>query len=195
MSRQFRRVAVYCASSRRTVPRYGDLAYGVGRWLAERGIGVVYGGGRVGLMGRVADGALDHGGEVIGVIPERLMSLELGNTSVTQLLVTKDMHERKSKMAELSDGFVALPGGWGTFEELFEATTWTQLGYQDKPVGLVNAEGYYDALLAQLQRSVDDGFIAEEAREILVHGSDIATVMERMSTVRLPHISEWLPAN
>ena len=192
MSPPFKRVCVYCASSDRTVPAYGQVAYDAGAWLAGQGVEVVYGGGAVGLMGRVADGALDAGGRVIGVIPERLQDLELGYARCTELHVVANMHERKAMMADLSDAFVALPGGWGTWEELFEVTTWTQLGYHRKPVGVLNVDGYYDPLEAMLERAVNEGFVRAHVSQILQFGTELPALIQAMGTVELPELHQWL---
>ena len=147
------RICVFCGSQVGRRPLYAAAATALGTLLAQRGIGLVYGGGKIGLMGVVADAALAAGGEVIGVIPERLMNRELGHGGVTDLRVVDSMHERKAMMSELSDGFIALPGGYGTFEEFFEVVTWMQLGIQSKPCGLLNVGGYYDMLLALLDHA------------------------------------------
>ena len=164
----FRRLAVYCGSSGDVDPVFLEAAYAMGQHLAAAGIGVVYGGGRAGLMGAVADGALSSGGSVYGVIPDKLQALEVGHSAVTELFVVDSMHARKATMAWLSDAFIALPGGFGTLDELFEATTWTQLGYHQKPVGLLNVAGYYDGLIAFLDHASSHGFITAEHREIVV---------------------------
>lgn len=190
--RAFRRVAVYCASSEVVVPRYGERAAGIGRRLAELGIGVVYGGGRVGLMGRVADGALAAGGEVIGVLPERLDALELGHRGCTRLELVPDMHARKQRMAELADAFVALPGGWGTWEELFEAVTWTQLGYHEKPVGVLDWDGYYAPVRALVARAFDEGFLRPQVSGLLTFDDDLDRLLGTMATADLPPIERWL---
>ena len=192
MTREFRRIAVYCASSDRTVPVYGDRAFDVGRKLAEHGIGLVYGGGSVGLMGKVADGALSAGGEVIGVIPEKLQALELGHAGCTELRVVSSMHERKLMMAELADGFVALPGGWGTWEELFEVVTWTQLGYHTKPCGVLNLDGYYDPLLEMVRTAMKQGFVRPILNELLVADHDMDALLAKMSEATLPPIEQWI---
>ena len=145
-----KRLAVYCGSASPADDRYVELARQVGDSLARRGIGVVYGGGRLGLMGALASGALAAAGEVIGVIPEKLVEAELANLDCTQLHTVKGMHERKLAFTELADGFLTLPGGVGTMDELWEAVSWAQLGYYAKPVGLLNAFGFYDQLLADL---------------------------------------------
>ena len=153
----FRRIAVYCGANPGRDPRYRPGARAFGSWLAGRGIGVVYGGGNVGLMGALADGAIEGGGEVIGVIPEKLMGLELAHTGITRLEVVEGMHPRKLRMAELADGFVAMPGGYGTLEELFEVVTWAQLEYHHKPVGLLNIGGFWDPLVKLLDHLVEQG--------------------------------------
>ncbi len=186
--RTFSRICVYCGSSQRVDPRYLELAGNVGRTLARKGYGVVYGGGHIGLMGRVADGALEAGGEVYGVIPEKLRDLELAHTGCTEMHVVDTMHTRKTKMAELSDAFIALPGGWGTLEELFEVTTWTQLQYHDKPVGLLNAFGYYDHLLAFVAHATEERFIRVEHRPILQSATALEPLLEQLATVELPEL-------
>jgi len=186
--RTFSRICVYCGSSQRVDPRYLELAGEVGRDLANRGYGVVYGGGHIGLMGRVADGALAVEGEVFGVIPEKLRDLELAHTGCTEMHVVDTMHARKTKMAELSDAFIALPGGFGTLEELFEVTTWTQLQYHDKPVGVLNAFGYYDQLLAFIDHATDARFIRAEHRPILQSATELGPLLEQLATVELPEL-------
>jgi uncharacterized protein (TIGR00730 family) len=186
--REFRRICVYCASSNQVDERWREAARAAARCLARRGIGVVFGGGSVGLMGALADEALAAGAEVIGVIPKKLLDLELGHRGVTELIVVETMHERKHRMAELSDGFIALPGGWGTLEEIFEVTTWTQLGYHDKPVGLLNAGGYYDLLVSFLDQASGLGFIRSQHRPILQADADPERLLERLATVELPRL-------
>ena len=180
-----KRVCVYCGSSHGASPRYAEAARAFGGLLAKRGIGLVYGGGRVGLMGEVADAALAAGGEVIGVIPGILREREVDHRGLTELLVVDTMHTRKAKMAELSDGFVALPGGVGTMEELFEAWTWTQLGGQDKPVGLLDVDGFYGPLVRFLDHLVEERFVRPEHRTIL----QVATSPEDM----LARLESWRP--
>lgn len=184
--RQFQRICVYCGSSNRVEDRWREVARGVGRCLADEGIGVVYGGGSVGLMGEVADAALAAGGEVVGVIPEKLRDLELGHTGLTELVVVETMHQRKMAMAERADAFVALPGGWGTLEEIFEVTTWTQLEYHRKPVGLLNADGYYDHLVAFVSHAADLGFIREEHQGLLRVAGDCAALLDDLARCELP---------
>lgn len=154
----------------------------VGQTLARRGVEVVYGGGQVGLMGVVAAAALAAGGRVVGVIPERLLEREVAHLGLTQLYVTRTMHERKARMMELADAFVALPGGIGTLDELFEIWTWRQLGYHAKPVGLLNVAGYYDGLLAFLDRAVEEGFLTPDCRALLTTGTDVELLLERLAS-------------
>ena len=176
-----KRLAVYCGSATPADPRYIDLAREVGRTLAERGIGVVYGGGRVGLMGALATSALDAGGEVIGVIPEALAGHELSNHDCTELHVVPGMHERKRMFTDLSDGFVTLPGGVGTMDELWEAVSWSQLGYHAKPVGLLNAFGFYDGLLEFNRKMGETGFVRPAHRGIIIDADTIGGLLARMA--------------
>ena len=171
-------VCVYCGSRDGASPAYARAATAVGGAIARRGWQLVYGGGRAGLMGRVADAALAAGGRVVGVIPRTLMDREVGHAGLTELHVVDTMHQRKRLMAERSDAFIALPGGIGTFEELFEVWTWRQLGYHDKPVGLLNVEGYYDALLGFLGQTVTGGFVAPQQHALLEVASDAETLLE-----------------
>ena len=154
-----KRLAVYCGAATPADPRYIELARDTGAELARRGIGVVYGGGRLGLMGALAEGALAEGGEVIGVIPHAMVEREFAHTGCTQLITVDTMHQRKAHFTDLADGFVTLPGGFGTMDELFEAVSWAQIGYHEKPVGLLNAFGYYDGLMEFLTRMADTGFV------------------------------------
>jgi uncharacterized protein (TIGR00730 family) len=186
MTRQLRRLAVYCGSASPENPRYEELAMEIGEALALRGIGVVYGGGKLGLMGAVAAGALLSGGEVIGVIPEALVAAEVANKACTELHVVQTMHERKKAFTDLSDGFLTLPGGVGTMDELWEAVSWAQLGYHDKPVGLLNPYGFYDGLVAFYHRMGDSGFIRPEHRGILIVDDALDPLLERMASY-LPH--------
>ncbi len=179
----FRRVCVFCGSSRGDQPLFSEVARSVGRLLAERDIGLVYGGGNIGLMADLANSALEHGGEVIGVIPSALVERELAHDGLSHLHVVGSMHERKARMAELSEAFIALTGGLGTLEELFEVLTWAQLGFHSKPCGLLDVGGYYDNLLAFLDASVTARFVSEEDRRLLVSDSDperlLAKLLER----------------
>jgi len=179
-----RRICVFCGSSAGENPAYAAVARELGRTLADRGIGVVFGGGKVGLMGVLADAALAAGGEVIGVIPDALVAREIAHTGLSKLHVVRSMHERKTLMADLASAFIALPGGYGTFEEFFEAVTWTQLGIHHKPCGLLNIDGYYDPLLALIEHAVSDGFIREENRALVLDAPDIATLLAKLAAFR-----------
>lgn len=176
-----KRLAVYCGSATPVDPRYMVLADEVGRTLARRGIGVVYGGGRLGLMGAVAGGALAEGGEVIGVIPKALCNAEVANHDCTQLVVVEDMHERKAAFTRLSDGFVTIPGGVGTMDELWEAVSWAQLGYHAKPVGLLNAFGFYDHLIAFNHHMIEVGFIRPVHQGIIIAEAELDLLLTRMA--------------
>ena len=181
-----KRLAVYCGSATPADPRYMELAAEVGRTLAGRGIGVVYGGGRLGLMGAVASAALEAGGEVIGVIPEALVSSEVANRECTELIIVADMHERKAAFTRLSDGFVTIPGGVGTMDELWEAISWAQLGYHAKPVGLLNAFGFYDHLIAFNHNMIEVGFIRPAHQGIMIAEPELDLLLDRMAAHQ-PH--------
>ncbi|GHO43236.1 TIGR00730 family Rossman fold protein [Ktedonospora formicarum] len=161
-------ICVYCGSRAGARAEFMQEAYTLGEQLAERGIGLVYGGARVGLMGAVADGALAKGGEVIGVLPRALFETEVAHSGLTKLYETRNMHERKAMMAELSDGFIALPGGYGTFDELFEMITWAQLGIHNKPLGLLNTAKFYTPLLALITHAMEEGFISSYHASMLL---------------------------
>ena len=176
-----KRLAIYCGSATPTDPTYMDEARAVGRGLAERGIGVVYGGGRLGLMGAVADAALAAGGEVIGVIPDALVAAEVAHRGLTELHQVDGMHQRKQLFTDLADGFVTIPGGTGTMDELWEALSWAQLGYHAKPVGLLNSGGYYDPIVAFWQRMGEVGFLRSQHRELLIVGTTLDELLERMA--------------
>jgi uncharacterized protein (TIGR00730 family) len=185
MSRM-RQLAVYCGSASPKDPVYADTARMVGRTLAERGIGVVYGGGKLGLLGAVADSALEAGGEVTGVIPQALVDVEVAHRGCTRLIAVDNMHQRKARFTELSDGFLVLPGGVGTMDELWEAVSWSQLGYHSKPVGLLNVAGFYDGLLEFNARMIEVGFIREAHRGIIIADTDLAALLNRMESYA-PH--------
>ena len=174
-------LCVYCGSRDGLDPAHLASAREVGKQIGLRGWRLVYGGGHTGLMGAVADAALAHGAEVIGIIPDRLIERELGHGGVTELQVVGSMHERKQKMAEQSDAFVALPGGIGTMEEIFEIWTWRQLGYHRKPLGLLNAGGYYDDLLRFVARSEVDGFLWPDVHALLQVDTDIARLLDGLA--------------
>ena len=181
MSRRFDRLAVYCGSATPEDPRYIELARDVGAGLAERGIGVVYGGGKAGLMGAIANAALDAGGEVIGVIPQALVDMEVANKACTELHVVDTMHERKQCFTDLSDGFVTLPGGVGTMDELWEAVSWAQLGYHEKPVGLLNAFGFYDGLVEFNAHMAKVGFVRPQHTGIMIAAETLPDLLDRMA--------------
>ncbi len=181
-----KRVAVYCGSATPEDSRYIDLARDVGRDLAERGIGVVYGGGRLGLMGAVANGALEAGGEVIGVIPEALVNSEVANHACTELITVSGMHERKQRFTDLSNGFVTIPGGVGTMDELWEAMSWAQLGYHSDPVGLLNAFGFYDDLISFNRKMAEVGFVRPAHQNILIAADALDELLEKMAAY-VPH--------
>jgi len=185
-------ICVFCGSRSGTDPAYEVAARCLGQALAQANITLVYGGGNVGLMGVVADAALEAGGEVVGVIPEALMRREIGHPGLTKLHVVASMHERKAKMAELSDGFVALPGGTGTLEEFFEVLTWAQLGEHEKPCGLLDIAGYYGPLLAVFDHMVEKGFLKDHHREMLLLERDPTTLLERFARYEPPRVAKWI---
>ena len=176
-----RRICVFCGASAGVDQRYVAAAHDVGRGLAERGIGLVYGGGRVGLMGAVAEAALTAGGEVIGVIPQGLVDRELAHPGLTELLVVETLHERKAAMAERADAFIALPGGLGTLEELAEVVSWAQLELHAKPIGLLDVGDYWDLLLAWLDMAVAEGFVAPAHRRLVSRGASLEALLERFA--------------
>jgi uncharacterized protein (TIGR00730 family) len=187
-----RRICVFCGSSSGSRPEYAAAAQALARELAARGHGLVYGGGNVGLMGVVADAMIEAGGEVVGVIPHTLMAREIGHTGVTTLHIVDSMHERKALMADLADAFIALPGGIGTFEEWFEAVTWTQLGLHRKPCGLLNAHGFYDELIRFMEHSWTEGFIKPETRAIVRYDAAPAALLDALDAVDLPVVPRWI---
>lgn len=187
-----RRLCVFCGSSIGVRPAYSDAARAMGTLLASRGIGLVYGGGNVGLMGVIADAVLAAGGEAIGVIPRALADKEIAHAGLTELRVVDSMHTRKAMMAELADGFVAMPGGVGTFEEFFEVVTWTQLGLHRKPCGLLNVDGFYALLDGFIDRAVAEGFIKPVHRAAIVIDSDPARLIDRLSAIVLPDVPKWI---
>lgn len=187
-----KRICVFCGSSAGRNPVHRDAAEALGRLLAREGIGLVYGGSSIGLMTAAADAALAAGGEVIGVIPHSLVAKEIAHPGLSALHVVGSMHERKALMAELADGFVALPGGMGTFDEFFEVVTWAQLGIHAKPCGLLNVAGYYDRLTAFLDHSVAEGFVKGEHREMIVVEEKPEALLERFRAYRSPVVEKWL---
>ena len=186
------RIAIYCGSSRGLDPIYATMAAEIATYLAKQSIGIVYGGGNVGIMGVIADAALAAGGEVIGVIPESLLAKELGHGGVTELHVTRTMHERKQKMVDLSDAFIALPGGFGTLDELFETLTWLQLGFHGKPVGLLNVAGFFDHLLTFLDHMSTTGFLKPEHRSSLITETDPEALLQAIRAFQPYTCEKWI---
>jgi uncharacterized protein (TIGR00730 family) len=187
-----KRICVFCGSNPGRRPEYAAAARALAGVMAERGIGLVYGGGHVGLMGIVADTIMTHGGEAIGVIPQALMRREVGHHGLTELHVVASMHERKQLMADLSDGFIAMPGGYGTFEEFCEVITWSQLGIHPKPCGLLNVLGYYDALLAMFDHGVAEGFVHPAHRAMVLQETDPARLVESLHTFVPIKAEKWI---
>ena len=185
-------LCVYCGSSPGTDPAYLEAGRSLGRLLAARDIDLVYGGASVGVMGAVADAVLAGGGRAIGIIPEALAVKEVAHDSLTEQHVVGSMHERKALMAERSDAFVALPGGWGTFEEIFEMLTWAQLGFHEKPCGLLNVNGYYDHLHAFLEHAIEAGFVPPVCRDMLMVEPDPGPLLDRYDADRAPKVRKWI---
>jgi uncharacterized protein (TIGR00730 family) len=188
----FRRICVFCGSSSGKQPIYVQTAQEVGRLLARRGIDLVYGGGNVGLMGALADACLQEGGKAIGVIPQGLFEKEVAHTGLTELRVVSSMHERKAMMADLSDAFIAMPGGFGTWEEFCEIVTWTQLGILRKPCALLNVNGYYDQLLQMADRAVTEGFVSQAHRDLIQADTDAERLLDRLEGYVVPFVDKWL---
>lgn len=187
-----RRLALYCGSSRGHDPAYATAAAELARYLVSQDIGIVYGGGNVGLMGVIADAALAAGGEVIGVIPDSLLAKELGHQGCTELHITRSMHERKQMMVDLSDGFIALPGGFGTLDELFETLTWLQLGFHGKPVGLLNVGAFFSPLLGFLDQMSESGFLKAEHRASLLVADAPAELLAAMRSFQPHTCGKWI---
>ena len=190
-----KRVCVFCGSNNGFRPQYADAAIAMAAAMVQRGLGLVYGGGNVGLMGTIADAVMRQGGKVIGVIPDALVERELAHGDVTEMIVVRSMHERKAKMAELADAFIAMPGGFGTFEEFCEIVTWAQLGLHRKPCGLLNVEGYYDPLLALFDHAVSEGFLRPANRLLVIQESDPGRLLENLSSYTLPVTEKWISRN
>jgi uncharacterized protein (TIGR00730 family) len=190
-----KRITVFCGSSSGNDPRFHAAAYALGRMLAEKGIGIVYGGAKVGLMGAVADGGLSVGGEVIGVLPSFLRHIEIEHTGLTKLHIVGSMHERKAKMDELSDGVIALPGGFGTLEEFFEMLTWAQLGLHRKPVAILNIGGFYDGLMEVFQKMVDVGLLTRVNQKMVICENTAQEVLEQMENYVAPELPKWITPN
>ncbi len=187
-----KRICVFCSSNNGADPIYLETAKKLGVFLVKEKIELVYGGGRVGLMGKIADTVMENGGKVIGVIPEALAEKEVAHEGLTELKVVSSMHERKALMAELSDGFIALPGGFGTFEELCEIITWAQLGFHDKPCGFLNINSYYEPLIELFDKATNEGFVRQEHRNIVLIQEDIQKMIEAMREYKPPILEKWL---
>lgn len=191
-ARALKTLCVFCGSSAGARPVYTDAAREMGEALVARDITLVFGGGRVGLMGEIARTVLAGGGRVVGVIPRALMRKEIAYEDLTELHVVDSMHERKAMMAERSDGFIAMPGGYGTFEEFCEVLTWSQLGFHHKPVALLNVAGYYDGLLALFDHAVAEAFVRPLHRSMVIAGSDPLALLDRLAAYRPPTVEKWI---
>lgn len=187
-----KRICIFCGSSPGTQPIYAETAQIVGKTLAQQGLTLVYGGGNVGLMGIVADATLEHGGQVIGVIPHGLAEKEVAHHQLTELHIVKSMHERKAMMADLADGFIALPGGFGTYDEFCEILTWAQLGIHQKPCGLLNVADFYTPLLAFFDHSVQQGFIRAEHRHSILVAADIQSLLTQFEQYQPINLDKWV---
>jgi hypothetical protein len=187
-----KRITIYCGANVGSEAVFEQQAYLVGKTLAQQNIGVVFGGGKVGLMGAVANGAMQNGGEVIGVIPNFLSTKEIAHDGITEMIKVETMHQRKTLLNELSDAMIALPGGFGTMEELFEMLTWAQLGLHKKPIALLNTNGFYDALLALIQTMVDKQFLKKEYQQMLLHSENITDLLEKIKNYKAPQVEKWI---
>lgn len=187
-----KRIVVFCGSSAGNNEAYTKASFELGKTLASRNIEVVYGGSKVGLMGAVADGALSVGGHVVGVLPRFLKIKEIEHTTVQEMILVDTMHERKMKMQELSDGIVTLPGGFGTMEEFFEVLTWGQLGLHQNPIGILNINGFYSALIQQLDFMVSEGFLNQENRDMLLIEGKISSLLDKMENYVAPKVPKWI---
>ncbi len=187
-----KRICVFCGSNKGAKPAYIEAAKSLGKVLVEKNIGLVYGGGKVGLMGVIADEVLAGSGEVIGVIPQSLVAREVAHQNVTQMHIVNSMHERKALMADLSDGFMALPGGMGTFDEFCEILTWAQLGIHQKPCGILNIENYFTPLLAMFDHAMREGFLRDTHRAMVIEATEPETLLELFAKYQPQHIEKWL---
>lgn len=186
------RYTVFCGSSSGTKDVFLEQAFSLGKCLAQDNIGLVYGGAKVGLMGAVADGVLKYNGEVIGVLPTFLGDVELGHSGLTELIIVETMHERKAKMDELSDGVIAMPGGYGTLEEFFEMLTWAQLGLHKKPVALLNIDGFFNPLLQMIDNMVSNGFLKQVNRDMIVVADNVTDLLVKMRSYEAPKEGKWI---
>lgn len=189
-----KRICVYCGSNPGSRPVFREAGRALGHELAGRGLGLVYGGASVGIMGAVADGVLEAGGSAIGVLPHFFSTKEIAHHGLDELIVVNSMHERKAKMSELSDGFIALPGGWGTIEEIFEVLTWAQLGHHPNPCGLLNVESYYDELARFLEKAIESQFVKEEYRPMLMIDESASRLLDRFEAYQAPKVRKWIGA-
>lgn len=185
-------ITVFCGSNVGARPDYAEAAKNLAANFVERNIRLIYGGGNVGLMGVIADEVMRLGGEVVGIIPDSLDRLEVGHRHITELKIVGSMHERKAMMAEMADGFIAMPGGIGTFEEFFEILTWAQLGFHEKPCGILNVSGYYNGLLALCDNAVDEGFLRPIHRELILTDSDVVSLLNKMAKYRPRPVEKWI---
>lgn len=189
---KIKNICVYCGSSAGKNPAFAQAAVTLAQEMCDRNIGLVYGGAAVGIMGAVADAVLERGGEVIGVIPKSLAIKEVAHDKLTELRVVASMHDRKAMMADLADGFIALPGGWGTLEEIFEILTWAQLGFHDKPCGLLNTQGYYDGLIGFLDNSFEQQFVSELYRPMLMTSEQPVSLLDKFTVYKAPKVRKWM---
>ncbi|MCF1192843.1 TIGR00730 family Rossman fold protein [Mangrovimonas sp. AS39] len=187
-----KRVSVFCGSSLGNDTIYKQEAFQLGKTLAQKGIGLVYGGAHIGLMGAVADGALSESGEVIGVIPNFLRSKEIAHEGISELILTDTMHQRKSKMNDLCDAVIVLPGGFGTLDEYFEMLTWGQLGLHQKPLGILNTNGYYNHLINHVETMAQEGFLSEDNKSMVIIESEINMLLETMASYQSPKTGKWV---
>jgi len=187
-----KRITVFCGSSFGNEKNYETQAFKLGKIMAENNYELVYGGAKVGLMGSVADGVLNHNGKVFGVLPSFLMTKEIAHDRLTELFIVESMHERKTKMNDLSDGIIALPGGFGTLEEFFEILTWAQLGLHKKPIGILNIDGFYDLLLAFVVNMVDKGFLKPINHQMILVSDDATDLLDKMKNYVAPEVGKWI---
>ena len=187
-----KRICVYCGSSPGRQPGYAEAATALGKALLKRGLGLVYGGAQIGIMGRIADTVVDGGGEAIGIMPRALADREIFHTGLTKLEIVESMHERKALMADYSDGFIALPGGLGTLEEIFEVLTWAQLGFHKKPCGLLNVNGYFDHLTAFVNHAVTQGFVNTASRGMLMTEDSPEQLLDQFAEYKAPVVNKWI---
>jgi uncharacterized protein (TIGR00730 family) len=187
-----KRISVFCGSRDGSRSSYVQAAEALGQALLQRGIGLVYGGGGVGMMGRISETVKCGGGEIIGIIPNALLAREVGRNDIGELRIVRSMHERKAMMVEISDGFIAIPGGFGTFEEFCEIVTWAQLGLHAKPVGLLNVDSYFDPLIAQFDRAVTEEFAYPENRTLILHETNPDRLLDLMEAYNPPKVEQWI---